>query len=396
MPLAKNTRTNTQEPRSTTRTPIPELTGLRTIAAGLVFVGHVLEPHAAWTPLFVQFGWVGVNIFFALSGFLFTKLYMEELEQGTFSYRTYIVKRIIRIYPVTTLVLAASIIGAGGVYWVDAIAHFTLVHGWFPQFRSTINAPMWTLTVEESFYLVAPVGIFLAAGLSRMWTRYTVRRDHKLIWWQFAALLIVLWVFSFALSRGLVLHYLETRLFLVNTWDNGAYTFTFLGRLSDFVAGMLAAVAMRHTVSVKQKATTISLVLGIALLFACMVFIDSVGGPVLMARHKMGIVAGHLIALASAFIIIGVQGRNPAQWLLSRRWMVLLGNASFSLYLIHFMPLPGMPQLSLSIQMWLETTGLHPVAAWALNYAALNVIAIGIFLLFERPTSRYLRKRAFR
>lgn len=383
-------------PAPTVRTPIPELTGLRTIAAGLVFAGHVLEPHAAWTPLFVQFGWVGVNIFFALSGFLFTKLYMEELEQGTFSYRTYMVKRIIRIYPVTTLVLIASIIGAGSVYWVDALAHFTLIHGWFPQFRSTINAPMWTLTVEESFYLVAPVGIFLAAGLSRMWSRYTVRKDHKLIWLQLSALLLVLWVLSFALSRGLVLHYLEARLFLVDTWDNGAYTFTFLGRLSDFVAGMLAAVAMRHTASIQQKTTGISLVLGTALLFACIVFIDSVGGPVLMAKHKMGIVAGHTIALASAFIIIGVQGNDPLRWILSRRWMVLLGNASFSLYLIHFMPLPGMPQLSLGIQSALEAAGLHPVAAWAVNYAGLNAVAIAIFLLFERPTSKYLRKRAFR
>ena len=371
----------------------PELTGIRTIAAGLVFICHVLEPHAAWTPLFVQYGWVGVNIFFALSGFLFTRLYLDSIEQGTFSFRTYMVKRVIRIYPVTTLVLIASFIGLGTVYWVDACAHITLIHGWFPQFRSTINAPMWTLSVEETFYITAPIGIFICAGLSRVWSKHVIQKQRRTEYIQLALLLLCLWALSFALSRGIVLHYLETRLHFFGTWDDGAYTFTFLGRLSDFTAGMLAAVAMRHTKRVKQATTTISLITGLLLMYGTILWIQYMGGPVLMAQHKLGIVAGHTIGLASALIIIGVQGRNPARWLLSRRWMVLLGNASFALYLIHFMPIPGMQQLSIGIQALFENAGLHPVAAWAMNFLALNAIAITIFLAFEKPVSKWLRKR---
>jgi len=361
----------------------------------MVFVCHVLLPHAQWTPLWVQYGWVGVNMFFALSGFLFTRLYIDEIERGEFSLRTYLTKRLIRIYPVTTLVLIVSVIGIGSAYWVDVLAHVTLVHGWFPQFRGTINGPMWTLSVEEAFYLLAPIGIFLAAGLSRTITRY-MHLPRKLPWIQLALLLVGLWALSFALSRGLVLHYLEMRLQFFGTWDDGAYTFTFLGRLSDFVAGMLAAVAMRHTVGVKQQTSWIALIGGLALLCACILFIDSQGGPMLVASHKLGIVAVHTIALACALIIIGVQGNNPAKWLLSRRWMVLLGNASFSLYLIHFIPISNVQLLSLRAQTLLESVGLHPIAAMLVNYAALNVVAIAIFMLFEQPVSKALRRRAFR
>ncbi len=374
---------------------IPELTGLRTIAAAMVFVGHVLEPHAEWTPLVVRYGWVGVNIFFALSGYLFTQLYLTPIEEGSFSWRDYLVKRLIRIYPVTTLVLLASIACLGTAYWVDALAHLTLIHGWFPQFRATINAPMWTLSVEEAFYLLAPVGIFLTAGISRMWARYTsVPRRYP--WWQLGGLLVVLWILSFALSRGLTLHYLELRLFLVGTWDDGAYTFTFLGRLSDFVAGMMAAVAMRHTSAVRTRTTWITLASGLALLIGTMAFIDANGGPVDVARHKLGIVAGHTLALAAALLIMGIQGDTPIRRFLSLRWMVLLGNASFALYLIHFMPVSNTLLLSMGIQQTLEQAGLHPVAASIVNYAALNAVAIAIFLGFEKPTSKWLRKRAFR
>ncbi|MCX6141477.1 MAG: acyltransferase [Candidatus Kapabacteria bacterium] len=374
----------------------PELTGLRTIAAGLVFVCHVLEPHADWTPLLVRYGWIGVNIFFALSGFLFTRIYIDAIEQGTFSFRTYMTKRIIRIYPVTTLVLIASFISLGTVYWVDALAHITLVHGWFPQFRSTINAPMWTLSVEEAFYLVAPIGIFLCAGLSRVWTKHIQQKERRTQYMQLTALLLSLWILSFALSRGMVLHYLEARLQFFGTWDDGAYTFTFLGRLSDFTAGMFAAIAMRHTVKIRERAATISLVTGLLLMYATVSYIDTLGGPVLMAQHKLGIVAGHTIALASALFIIGIQGNNPVRWLFSRRWMVLLGNASFAFYLIHFMPIPGMAQVSIGLQSILEAWGMHPIAATAANYTALNCVAIAIFLLFEKPTSQWLRHRAFR
>lgn len=202
----------------------PELTGLHTVAAGLVFVCHVLAPHTDWTPLLVRYGWVGVNIFFVLSGFLFTRLYIDDIQNGIFSLRTYLAKRIIRIYPVTTLVLIASVVGLGTAYWVDVIAHISLVHGWFPQFRSTINAPMWTLSVEEAFYLLAPVGIFLCAVLSGFIARY-MHRPRVMPRVQLTLLLLGLWALSFALSRGLVLHYLEMRLQFFGTWDDEAADF---------------------------------------------------------------------------------------------------------------------------------------------------------------------------
>jgi peptidoglycan/LPS O-acetylase OafA/YrhL len=141
---------------------IPALTGIRAIAAGMVFYGHMLLGHMSEVPELMQYGWTGVNIFFALSGYLFTYLYSDKLFDGSFSWSDYIKRRIIRIYPLTSLLIIIAILSQWGEYSLgNIVTHLMLLHAWIPEYRLELISPMWTLSVEESFYFSAPVLIIL-------------------------------------------------------------------------------------------------------------------------------------------------------------------------------------------------------------------------------------------
>ena len=75
---------------------IPSLTGIRAIAAGIVFLGHMIHFHKEDTYPIMHYGWIGVNIFFALSGYLFTHLYADTLLHGTFSWTDYLKRRLLK------------------------------------------------------------------------------------------------------------------------------------------------------------------------------------------------------------------------------------------------------------------------------------------------------------
>lgn len=148
---------------------IPSLDGIRGVAALLVFGSHCdLED--------VIPGGLGVTIFFFLSGFLITTLLRAEYESsGTISLRRFYLRRIYRILPpmyivlcllltpairgpthsqLTTLGLLAQFAQLTNYYVIAYGAH-SIVHG---------TAVMWSLAVEEHFYLLFPLGLSLAFG----------------------------------------------------------------------------------------------------------------------------------------------------------------------------------------------------------------------------------------
>src|SRR5215831_10676263 len=93
---------------------IAPLTGLRAIAAALVFFYHWFFTHAAAWPLWARapfdVGYVGVPIFFALSGFLIAVRYTDALAEGRISFGRYCLNRFARIYPLYFFVLTAFVV----------------------------------------------------------------------------------------------------------------------------------------------------------------------------------------------------------------------------------------------------------------------------------------------
>jgi len=143
---------------------IPSLDGLRAIAIGLVVFGHLCGtsnffPRSTFAPL-GDFGNLGVRVFFVISGFLITFLMLDEIEAtGTVSLKRFYLRRSLRIFP-------ASYVFILFVFLSSRLGWPTLLPGdLFHAVTYTVNydkhsswevGHLWSLSVEEQFYLLWP------------------------------------------------------------------------------------------------------------------------------------------------------------------------------------------------------------------------------------------------
>jgi peptidoglycan/LPS O-acetylase OafA/YrhL len=139
---------------------VPALDGLRAVA-----VTCVLAFHATGYP---RAGWIGVDLFFVLSGFLITTLLLEELgSRGRVSLPAFYRRRALRLFPalfvmlavvgVVTVAQSRSVVGvtAGALYFANFLLAFD------PTAMPAELTHLWSLAAEEQFYLVWPVVLFL-------------------------------------------------------------------------------------------------------------------------------------------------------------------------------------------------------------------------------------------
>ena len=153
---------------------LPTLDGLRAVAVGIVMLSHVA--HSGGAPLWLAqparllTGEIGVLIFFTISGFIITHLLLrEQARQGRISLRAFWYRRALRILP-PLLVLLAVLQGLHWSGWIRvsptsqwASVFFIRNHvsgGWF-------NGHLWSLSVEEQFYVVWP--LVMVGALTRGW-----------------------------------------------------------------------------------------------------------------------------------------------------------------------------------------------------------------------------------
>jgi peptidoglycan/LPS O-acetylase OafA/YrhL len=153
----------------------PDIDGLRAIAVLAVVLFHAF-------PALIPGGFIGVDIFFVISGFLITGILARELEHGKFTFGGFYARRIRRIFPSLLLVMAACLafawfalfpdelkqLGlhlAGGAGFVSNLVLWQEV-GYFD--RGADAKPLlhlWSLAIEEQFYIVWPVVLLLASKM---------------------------------------------------------------------------------------------------------------------------------------------------------------------------------------------------------------------------------------
>jgi peptidoglycan/LPS O-acetylase OafA/YrhL len=156
-----------------------DIDGLRAVAVLAVVLFHFgVRPFAG--------GYVGVDVFFVISGYLITKTISEDVDAGIFSFRKFYMARIRRIVPaLITVVLASFVIGALSMApaafqelsdsALAAIASVSNLYFWFSSGyfdTASISKPLlhtWSLGVEEQFYFIWPVLLVAAVRLSRQW-----------------------------------------------------------------------------------------------------------------------------------------------------------------------------------------------------------------------------------
>ena len=305
---------------------MPALDGLRGLAILSVFLYHYAggtDHHPDSVLLkgmysITRFGWAGVDLFFVLSGFLITGILYDTRNDSGYL-RKFYARRSLRIFPVYYLFLAIVVIVGAlvGVRWRFAQTSFLLYVGYpcalvwphlIPATSYLRITHLWSLCMEEQFYLVWPL---LIGALG------TPRR--------------ILCACGFLMCVALTLRILVWGA----GWLNPVWAYTFLPfRMDSLVLGAALAVLLRgqHTTRL-AKAAPIVLACSVAGLFAvCM--------AARTTEHdspEIGTVGFTLIALASgSLLVLAVLKQGIVRKIFSANALRTLGKYSYGLYLYHF------------------------------------------------------------
>ncbi|SDK12018.1 Peptidoglycan/LPS O-acetylase OafA/YrhL, contains acyltransferase and SGNH-hydrolase domains [Nocardioides sp. YR527] len=293
-----------------------DVQGLRAVAVGLVIAGH------AGLSGF-EGGFVGVDVFFVLSGFLITTLLLRETDRsGTVSISQFYARRARRILPAATatmlVVLTYSAIVlpqtrtdqiAGDAGWAAVfLANVHFAKEAVDYFNTAAPSPFqhyWSLSVEEQFYVVWPLLVLAVA----LWIPKHHRRRA------ITALAALVAVVSLAWS-----------LHLTSVDPTTAY-FSTPARAFELAAGALLACVAGRLASIKRPYATALGIAGVGtLVYATASFSEATHFP---GWHALVPVLGTV-----ALLVAGPA--TPTGWLLSKQPLRYLGDISFSLYLWHW------------------------------------------------------------
>ena len=150
------------------------LTSLRFLAAAWVVL-YTAWPHLAvgFVPVAVTRGYLGVEVFFVLSGFILSHVYLQAAGEGRYSHRGFLWARIARVYPLHLLTLfgmlglgvaataAGVAVDASLTDWRALPAHLTMTHAWGLAPSSAFNHPSWSISAEWFAYLTFPAFAFV-------------------------------------------------------------------------------------------------------------------------------------------------------------------------------------------------------------------------------------------
>ncbi len=162
---------------------IPALTGLRAVAAWLVFIHHFnpFSPKDSFLFGLAQQGYTGVSLFFVLSGFLLSYRYYDAPLTTRAGLADYFRRRVIRIFPLLFLVVSGTFLVlhfAGKLRYEHPIAEYllniSLLKGFSDAHKFSGVAQSWSLTVEETFYILLPGILLLHRRRGWFWRTFAV------------------------------------------------------------------------------------------------------------------------------------------------------------------------------------------------------------------------------
>lgn len=362
----------------------PALTGFRGLASILVVLHHyAARPPGTVDPRFPAFLLLelhaAVGFFFALSGFVLTRIYLDAVGSGAMPARIFLGKRLAKLYPVYLLFLLASVAVAfateqasrEGFGW-DVFWHALLLHGAFDDLKFSLVPTAWAGSVELCFYLVLPA-TFIA----------TVRgctREGRFSWQRYLAFLVLLNLAFRALGHAL--EALDVAAFGFFRAQSHWLSFTLCGRILDFSLGSLAAMLILRAPSARLLArpgiATLASFAGLFVFVGAAGLINAVGG----GRSAIGMHLHWLFALAASIFLWSLSGRSLFTPLFGGRFLVFAGLVSYPVYLLHFHELAQLP-----MQRLVKATG-SPVGGAILVYLLCLGPAWVLHVLVEVPCKK--------
>ena len=306
----------------------PDIDGLRAVAVISVILFHL---NSSWLPG----GFLGVDIFFVISGYLIGGILFRELSTNTFSLKNFYLRRMRRILPaffaVVIFVLVvggqlmmpgsdewnltrrsalSSVFFSGNIYFARNMDYFV------PAVEIQSLNHLWSLGVEEQFYFLYPLILLMIMFVVRSASKQGAKLNTPVIW-----MLVLLAVLSFSGA------------FFPTSYHDTEFVAYYLPhlRFGELLIGAILAVAVSNaTKEISSTRATVVGSLGLLVLVVCL----TISFP-----NKTPWFPGFAAAIpciASAGIIYAGFGNHWVKKLLSNRVMVFVGKISYSLYLWHW------------------------------------------------------------
>lgn len=342
---------------------INSLTSLRFFAALFVFFNHsniAANPSSLLQKLYepMAYGYSGVSFFFILSGFIISYSYQDKIKNKETSICDFYAFRLIRIYPVhfiTFFVFAFSFATYNGS---AVLPNLLLLHSLIPDAATyySFNSVSWSLSAEMVFYLVFPL---LAA-----------RKSSTLF--VLLALILAVYLGTYQLN------------YFISNDERWMYYVNPAFRMTDFVIGVcLYRMYRTHGASWGYvKATSIELLSVISFIITIAVVVNYD----VPQEYKWGLV---FIPAMSLIVYSFSHGAGFLSVALSNKYLVLLGDASFSFYMIHvFIIKIGREIIPLATSNYISV--LVQIAVCLLVSIAFSVI---MFKYIEYPFNLFLKRK---
>lgn len=290
----------------------PELDGLRFFAFLLVFVHH----HSLFSKVNTN-GWIGVDLFFVLSAFLFTKLLIaEHYKTQKISFRKFYLRRIFRIWPIYFLFIGFSVtlyFLSGGTLssnikmriiglfaFSDNI--MTAFSGWNPL---PYTVHLWTIAYEEQFYIFVPITIY-----------FLVRSSFKT-------------KVSFMIATYILLNIIRLSIIASNANSTDIIVMLPITRFESIFLGMVIGFNGFDFLLKRINSLVIGL---IGILFFALLYIQ----PLINISYWV-IVAYTFVGISTSMILFSVLNNNNLKNILSNQILVFLGKRSYGLYVYHLL-----------------------------------------------------------
>jgi len=338
----------------------PALTGVRAAGASIVFFDHFpLWPDAHLILNVMAF-------FYVLSGFLIVRVYYEQAQLRPAWLTKYFVNRFARIYPVYFLLLTIAVLLHGDFRLTVLVKNYTLTHALFHG-TPLIIEPSWSLTVEETFYILAPLFMLLA------------RRYNFLVPFALASFLFVV---ALAVST-LGYSFLGTPQFMLST--------TFFGHYCEFFAGIYLALVV---IPLERRGVSLSVPGGRRTLAGLAGVSALVIAMVLVYRHTplnlfaIILINNFLIPLPIALLYWGLLREDTVvARFLATNTLGLLGRSSYSFYVLHILIINFV-----SIPFLLPIVSSRALCV-LLTFTVTWGLSLLLYVCFEEPVNILIRRR---
>ena len=340
----------------------PALTGVRAIGAAAVFFSHL--------PFILGFRFTAdvIVLFFVLSGFLIVYIYYQVSPGANFSLFKYFINRFARVYPVYFLIVSIIIWHNHEFRPLLLFKNYTLTHSLFYNLQDVLVQPSWSLTVEECFYLLAPMIILL------------IRKYNFLVSFAFGTGLLIL-----ALLNSLApISFLHTPKFV---FDSSFFGYFFAFYAGSWLALLILKKEKEDNVKRKGIGFTLAGLIGTLTALGTLAYIYRF--PIEQHFWEWICINNFILPIPVTVLYFGlITESSVLAKVLSGRLLGLLGRTSYSFYLLHqlFIDLIAVPFL-------LKYFGSNYNLFVITSFIAVQLLALLLFVLYEEPINKLIRTK---